>query len=405
MLFNEKKAIEVMEEVKLDGLIASSWPNVSYLTEFYHSPIARLQYHLGEHQLFAIYPLKQSEKIILIAPMGDLIIILLESKNPDFDIYTYGLRKLTKPQEENVSLKSCEKYSQQIFEKYQNNFPSPEEALIAAIKKLNLDKNALGIDEMGVTPKSMRKIKEILPQASFKEAYDTWRYIRSVKTPREIELICRSTRILEKAIQAVLDEVKPGVSEMELVSILKKTMISYDAIPYLWNLGFGSESAITSREPTDRFLKNSDTIMIDAGCIYKGYYSDLARTAVLGNPSPRHVKYFQAIKHGQQAAINFLKPGVRAKEVFEVAVQTVQNAGIPHYKRDHCGHSTGIEPYDYPIISLNCTMILEENMVINIETPYYELGFGGLQIEDTFVLTKDGHYHISTAIPRELIRK
>ncbi len=82
---------------------------------------------------------------------------------------------------------------------------------------------------------------------------------------------------------------------------------------------------------------------------------------------------------------------MRASEIFEEAVRSVREAGISHYQRNHVGHGIGIECYDPPFLAPTSDHILEEGMVVNIETPYYELGFGGLQVEDTIVVTPDGY--------------
>ena len=68
----------------------------------------------------------------------------------------------------------------------------------------------------------------------------------------------------------------------------------------------------------------------------------------------------------------------------------VRREGISHYKRSHIGHGIGLDGYDAPNIAPTNPETFEEGMVICVETPYYELGFGGLQVEDTLVVTASG---------------
>ena len=77
------------------------------------------------------------------------------------------------------------------------------------------------------------------------------------------------------------------------------------------------------------------------------------------------------------------------------------NEGISHYQRNHVGHGIGIECYDPPFLTPASDHIIEEGMVLNVETPYYELGFGGVAVEDTFAVTKDG-YRFLTKSDRDL---
>jgi Xaa-Pro aminopeptidase len=81
---------------------------------------------------------------------------------------------------------------------------------------------------------------------------------------------------------------------------------------------------------------------------------------------------------------------VRTADVFEASVETVRREGIPHYQRSHVGHGIGLDGYDAPDIAPSSPAVFEEGMVVCVETPYYEMGFGGLQVEDTLVVTKDG---------------
>jgi Xaa-Pro aminopeptidase len=97
-----------------------------------------------------------------------------------------------------------------------------------------------------------------------------------------------------------------------------------------------------------------------------------------------------------------MRPGVVAKDVFNTAVQTVIEAGIPTYQRQHVGHGIGVEYYDLPVLTPDSDTVLEAGMVFEVETPYYRLGVGGAFIEDTVVVTETGA-EIITTLSRDLI--
>ncbi len=99
--------------------------------------------------------------------------------------------------------------------------------------------------------------------------------------------------------------------------------------------------------------------------------------------------------------LEVLRPGVTAREVFEAAVRATREAGIPGYRRHHVGHGVGLDTYDPPLLDATTETVLEPGMVLEIETPYYELGFGGVQVEDT-VLVTDAGCRLLTRTPREL---
>lgn len=82
-------------------------------------------------------------------------------------------------------------------------------------------------------------------------------------------------------------------------------------------------------------------------------------------------------------------------------VATTRRRGIRHYQRHHLGHGNGLEGYEHPLVSPGSSMKLEPGMVICIESPYYEPGFGGIQIEDIVKITEDGYRRL-TQIERKL---
>jgi Xaa-Pro aminopeptidase len=103
-----------------------------------------------------------------------------------------------------------------------------------------------------------------------------------------------------------------------------------------------------------------------------------------------------------------IRPGVPVGDLFRMGTATVRSSGIPHYQRHHVGHGIGLEFYEAPVlVGAPCDddagrangsgMTLRSGMVINVELPYYELGLGGLQIEDTVVIRSGGYERLTTS--------
>jgi len=161
-------------------------------------------------------------------------------------------------------------------------------------------------------------------------------------------------------------------------------------------IGFGSRSALSNVQPSERALKSGDLIRFDVGGRYRNYRSDMSRGAALGEPSAKVAKYYAAVEKGVLRAYDIIKPGVKVADLFAEVVATVQREGIPHFARSHVGHGIGVDGYDPPNIAPGSADVFEENMVVCIETPYYELGFAGLQVEDMVRVTKDGAESLMT---------
>ena len=89
-------------------------------------------------------------------------------------------------------------------------------------------------------------------------------------------------------------------------------------------------------------------------------------------------------------AYEILKPGLAARDLFERWWKPCAGKDCPHYRRTHVGHGIGIDGYDAPDLGPSSSEIIEEGMVLCVETPYYELGAWGLQVEDMLVVRADG---------------
>jgi Xaa-Pro aminopeptidase len=190
------------------------------------------------------------------------------------------------------------------------------------------------------------------------------------------------------------------MSEIDLAAIYERYVVSHGAAPFFTVITCNERAAYADTPVTSHKIVTGDLVRFDVGCIYQGYRADIARTAVAGIPSEKVRRYYQAILLGLKAALAIVKPGVSCAAIFETAVNSVRGAGMPWYKRHHCGHSIGLEVSEPPGLAPSVTDPLEEGMVLCLETPYYEIGWGGVQVEDTLLVTKDG-YQLFTQSPEE----
>src|SRR4029077_8289396 len=198
------------------------------------------------------------------------------------------------------------------------------------------------------------------------------------------------TDVIEASYAKALSAAHEGMTESEMARVFDSETIRLGCDPAFTVIAFGDRSALPNAIPGHRALHSGDLIRFDIGCRADGYYSDIARTAVFGQPSSRQRDFYKAILEGEVFAIDQVRAGIPANQIFTAAVEGTRRAGIPHYRRHHVGHGIGLELYDMPILNEGTTTPLEAGMVLEVETPYYELGFGGLQVEDTILVTERG---------------
>ena len=195
---------------------------------------------------------------------------------------------------------------------------------------------------------------------------------------------------------------REGITEYELCREFERSIVSQGGQPRFTLIRFGRNGIAGQRRPDRTPLAKGDTLWFDTGARYEGYWSDLARTFSLGEPSPRVRQIYAALLEGEKAGIAGTRVNMIASEIFHIAMDAVRKAGHPEYERHHVGHGIGLEVYEGPSLSPTSKEVIEEGTVINIETPYYEFGLGALHVEDPYVVKADGKHELLTTLGREL---
>ena len=234
---------------------------------------------------------------------------------------------------------------------------------------------------------------DLMAPAGVGQATDVtdWLYaLRAVKLPAEIDLLRRAARATEQAIHDAVDVARSGVTERELEVTVNASLAAAGVAPRFAVVTAGERSALADARATDRSLRPGDLVRFDVGGTLDGYWSDIGRTAVVGDPSPLQRSRYDAIFDGEQAQIERAGPGISATELFAIAMETVAAAGFGPYRRHHCGHAIGTEVYERPVVAPGWDDELQPGMVFCVETPYYEIGWGGMMVEDAFAVTADG---------------
>ncbi|MCL4459927.1 MAG: Xaa-Pro peptidase family protein [Chloroflexi bacterium] len=392
MLLNKRRTYEIMEEQHLEALIATTPENVYYTSQSWSPTHWSLRHDV---QVYVVLFKDEAIAPVLIMPLGN-VGLAIDALAEGYELIPYGTFHIV------TTGTKLEGWSERIRKIIEDPCqPDPIDTLVKVLNERGLVRGTIGIDERNLTDDHLNRLRNSLDKVELKPAYALLKRIRQVKTDEEIKRIRRSIGVIEAAVAHSLAAARVGVTEAQLARELEKAVVAGGARPLFTVIAGGQNSAYPASHPSDRKLEKGDILRFDVGCRYEHYCSDIARTAILGEPAEKQRSYYMAILEGEQRALRELAPGVPVKHIFEVAVKAVRQAGIPHYKRNHCGHGIGLDLYETLLVAPNDATVLEEGMVVNIETPYYELGFGGLQVEDTALITADG-YTCLTTIERDL---
>lgn len=277
------------------------------------------------------------------------------------------------------------------------------QALVEALRRHDATGGRVGLDMAGLGVHA-DALAAALPDTRVVDVGPWFARLRQHKLPGEVDRLRRAARLAEQGIERALEEARPGCTEADLAAIVGRTMLEGGGMPRFVVVTAGLRSALADAAATTAIIERGDLIRFDVGCTVEGYWSDMARTAVAGPATGRQADRYAALLAGEEAQLDRIRPGVRADDLFDLAVEVVEQHGVSPYRRHHCGHGIGTEVYEPPIVAPNVDTPIEEHMTFCLETPFYELGWGGMMVEDTVVVTADGHerFTVSDRSLREL---
>jgi Xaa-Pro aminopeptidase len=394
MLLNTARATALMADNGVDAIVSATLENNFYLCGLYLDA----QYLFPrDSEFYVVAPAAAPEAGVIVSSIGEADLTLVA--NPTIkDVVTFGtfFRDIL----DGIPLDEDEERVHSITAAHEVGRPSIE-ALVEAITRLELTEGTIAIDERGPNRDILVQLAERLPKAKIVPGHALFRGIRAVKTADEVERVTAALRVTETGLRAAFDAFHTGVTEREVQHAFECAVVAEGARPGFALVRFGKGLALGQIPPSDITLSPGDFAFFDVGVNLNGYKSDIGRLISFGEPNDTTRQLFAASKAGQQTAIDMMKPGVIAKDVFAAAVARVQEEGIPTYRRQHVGHGIGVEYYDLPVLTPTADTPLEANMTFEVETPYYRLGVGGAFIEDTVLVTESGS-EILTTLSREL---
>lgn len=381
LLYNPIRIGTLLEERGADGLLAASPRHVRYLTRF---PKAG--------GTLALVLRDSPTEPILIVPSFSLDFIL-EELAETAEVHAYGefVRNFTADQD----LDEVEKRIAHLHENTHRD--RDRDGCVAAILRQRGLASARLLTDVVVG--EIAGLSQHLPSLELLSEATAFKKLRIVKTEEEIRRLSEVARITEEAIADTIAQVAEKVSQAELARCFHLAVADRGAELRLANISFGRSGAFGNANIPEDLLKPGQIIRFDVGAIKGGYVSDMSRCFGFREVGEKARRFYNALHAGQQAAVAELRPGRLAREVFEIATQVVRSSGMPHYQRTNVGHGIGLhgDGYDLPQLAPRDNTVLEPGMVLCIETPYYEIGFGGLQVEDMVVMTEDKPMFLTTS--------
>ena len=365
LLSRQSRLMSLLNQDNLEALVLNPGPTLTYLTG--------LNFHLSERPV-----------VLIFAPPGQPVLVLPELEAGKIDALPFPIQAFT----------------------YNEDPATWPGVFRKGVQAAHIERSTVGVESGRLRFLELSLLQGGSEETRFEAADSTLARLRMQKDAYEIDQMRAAVQIAQKALQATLVSIKPGMSEREIAAELTTQIYrngSDAELPFAPIVSAGPNSANPHATPTNRLLVPGDLLVVDWGASYNNYFSDLTRTFAIGTPEPVFARMVEIVHAANSAAREIAAPGITAEQVDHAARQVIEAAGYGEYFIHRTGHGLGMETHEPPYIRSGNPLVLEPGMTFTIEPGIYLPGKNGVRIEDDMVITEAGAESLSD-LPRQLIQ-
>ena len=272
------------------------------------------------------------------------------------------------------------------------NFPDVGE--IADRVSQDLTRGRIGVAGSEFVPYIVwEQLKRLLPNIEFISASALMDTVRLVKSDLEIGRLRRGGEICDKSWLAFQDACRPGAREFEIIAEVEAKLREEGAEDNFMLIASGGDDVRGMTPPSDRRLEEGDLIRTELTPQFNGYWTQICRTAVLGNPTAKQRQSFELFDEAVAAGLDAIRPGVTAHEVAKAENDVFRRYGYGEYCTSEYtrvrGHCLGLHLDEVPIIEGDHT-VLERNAVLVVHPNTFTPLAGYFVLGDPVVVTENG---------------
>jgi len=218
--------------------------------------------------------------------------------------------------------------------------------------------------------------------------------LRRIKTAGEIDAARHAAELADAGYAHFVATARVGMAEYELAAEVEGFLKTRGAEHNFMLIGSGGTEVYGMKPPSDRRFQAGDSITTELSPQIGGYYAQICRTLVLGEPSSNQRRSFEIFREAQQRAEDFLKPGVNIKDVARVQNDVFRREGFGEYTTSKYtrvrGHNLGLHPDETPYILEDVDCVVEAGMVLIAHPNTYLPLAGYMVFGDTLLVTDTG---------------
>lgn len=232
--------------------------------------------------------------------------------------------------------------------------------------------------------------KSALPQAEWVDVENAMCDLRAQKSPAEIAVTRYAYQIAEAGIEAAVATIAPGVTEREVAAEVEAAMRRMGAE------GTGIDTIVASgpnarpilARSTFRTIQSGEIVLLTVAPRYEGYHAAIGRPVLVGEVNADIRKALDVACQAQEACFKAMRPNVEGRAVEAVGRRLVEEAGLGSYFLYSGVHSVGVIEFEPPIFGPSSASLLLPNMIISVDIPMFNAPWGGLRVEDGFLITE-----------------
>jgi Xaa-Pro aminopeptidase len=230
------------------------------------------------------------------------------------------------------------------------------------------------------------------PQAEWVDVENGMCDVRAQKSPAELAVIRYAYRIAEAGLTAAVNAIQVGVTEREVAAEAEAAMRGLGAE------GTGIDTIVASgpnsrpilARSTFRKIQADELVLITVAPRYEGYHAAIGRPVLVGNPGDEIRRAVDVAWQAQEACFHAMRPGIEGRHVEAIGRRIVDDADLGRYFLYSGIHSVGVIEFEPPIFGPSSSALFQPDMVISVDIPLFDAPWGGLRIEDGFLITETG---------------
>lgn len=346
------KCVQAMEAEDLDGLIAMSPENFAYVAGFIvpSQPVLRWRHAAvvmtrdGRSSLYAV----------------DMEASTVRALEPEADV--------------------------RIWEEFAEDAMP---VLAGLLRDLGLESARVGLETDYMPARDMERLTGLLPGVRWEPAHGIFNRLRLVKTPRELELMRRLSRITDRSIREAFESVHAGDTEMDLAGAVTTNLFRLGADDFKWLiLASGERSQFPNVGPTTRKLERGDIVRLEVFGMLDGYHAGICRTAVVQEATQEVTEIWSKIVACRDVIFESIRDGASGAETYAKVADRFRAAGWE--PMSFVAHGIGLFVHEEPYVGRYGDARIEAGMVLGAEPVLLVPGAYGFQVKDVVAVNADG---------------